>query len=79
MREIALVWEGGGEGGYSGTPEPSDMTQMHCATVQRAVGGGRRVPSERGGEEEEEAMSICESSVPLYCFHSVVRRRRWQV
>lgn len=25
-------------GGYTGTPEPSDMTQMQCATVQRANG-----------------------------------------
>lgn len=40
VRETALVREGGGEGGYSGTLEPSDMTQMHWATVQRAVGGG---------------------------------------
>lgn len=40
-----LVWEGGG---YTGTPEPSDMTQMQCATVQRANG---RVGSR--GEEEE--------------------------
>lgn len=38
-RETALVREGGGRG-YSGTQEPSDMTQMHCATVQRGREGG---------------------------------------
>lgn len=45
-RERERVWEGGG---YTGTPEPSDMTQMQCATVQRANG---RVGSRREKEEE---------------------------
>lgn len=45
-RERELVWEGGG---YTGTPEPSDMTQMQCATVQRANGRvGRREKEEEG-------------------------------
>lgn len=55
-----MVWEGGG---YSGTPELSDMTQMQCATVLEAE--GRRVQSERGKEGEEKGGWVCERSLAL--------------
>lgn len=57
QRERALVWEGGG---YFGTPEPSDMTQMQCAaTVQRAE--GRRVQSD-SGKEAKRGGWVCASA-----------------
>lgn len=44
LREIELVREGE-EGGYSGTHELGDMTQMQCATERKRGGVGELMDS----------------------------------
>lgn len=76
QRERALVWEGGG---YFGTPEPSDMTQMQCAaTVQRAE--GRRAQSDSGKEAKRggwACVCVCVSarSISALLPHYILWRR----
>lgn len=68
QRERALVWEGGG---YFGTPEPSDMTQMQCAaTVLRAE--GRRVQSDSGKEAKRGGWAcVWALAASLLCCHTM--------
>lgn len=64
------MWEGGG---YSGTPELSDMTQMQCATVL----GGCGEEGAAGREEEEEKETESERkrggrAASWLCFHTAL-------
>lgn len=62
-----------GRGGYSRTPEPSDMTQMHCATEQRAQRRGRRVAAEEN-KEGEGLLSVEETLQRLNIHHQTSAR-----